>query len=1667
MDSSNTTNTVPAEEERAQLPATYFYPDTWKPEVPNESPLPYELAKFHWCAGLDANKRNNVFFLSKTDIIFGLGSTYHILNIETLERRIFFSKDGKGIGAIAVHPNKQWFAIGEKGTWPNVYIYDYPDLRLYRILRKGTEKAYSAMAWSPSGTKLATVGSEPDYMLTVWDWINERVILKCKAFGQEVYSVSFSPAYEEQIITSGTAHIRFWKMAKTFTGLKLQGDLGKFGQVELSDIAGYAELPDGKVLSGSEYGNLLLWEGALIKAVLTLKDGSPCHGGAVETVLLLKDTFLTAGTDGYLKWWDLNQVDLAEPEEGFEVPIECTKQVLIGDHAEILSLVMGEECWIALDKKGKLWRISDDYLDHKVILDFHAGPVNDLIVSPDHNVAISIGQDSKTRLWDFVSQKEVYSNSWIGSGTCLAWWPQSRYNNGKIVIAGFDNGIIRLLYLGPKSFELLGAWKAHDTAVLKAEYSKDGKKLITAASDNTFFFFDVMEDGNLEPVCLSRVDSKITDMVWHPESNRVLISLESGSVVEVNSPNRDSLNTSASYEVDLPQRRWTIKMMEFQKKKDDEEVDFFRMPRREEKQETPEWPPAAINCCVYNPANNHQFVLSVEKPYNNFLYICSFDKDRPISAIPTSEPAAISFSTSKNFLISAHKDGSFEIRPFGSMDKYLKYRPHDGYTHITTAQLTYNENYAVSAAADGTLFITELYPAYIIETAATGRMPQTQAEGKFELGVSTLGIENRPDRIKTLSDDITDPSIYSIQMDKLKTDEDKKRAIAEMKKEKKRQEIAALRAEFEALRRENEATDPKYKLTEEELRVDPEYYETLVRRNKELEEEVEKEVAWGKAFHQLALDKYRKYFLENVAVERFSVHSLKGPENVTSFRVTHPSEFLTTNLEMIQNAIEEEKMRHGSVISETESIMSPGRFSQHTADHHSEMHEETKAEFKLTVQAQTSSKTDKKKTRAQEMMEERTRDREARKVRMDNLKKQKPPEDVIDPVDQREIDIAMATMGDFKLKTSPDYVVPENQTVNAAKKRRQMFLLMESAHNLKMDLNSRLLALRENKVRLIDWIKRHNSRIHEINAELGVEEELFEPSFKDDEWPENSYLITDEDIEMFERVKKEREKNKSFNPYGADKKVEEQKQVSEDKPRVRDTRRHTTKLNSDSEKGFKAHKELKLMNEKRALQSDISKRVEQFDEALKQQLEQKYLLESDLKQIDMKLITFYQELLLLNDKEPEDRELSNKMNKLREDKAVLMAEIAEITRQYETQKQDSEEITKKQNEIYEKFNNKVDENNPHYEFLLSVLDKKVKRRKQKKKKDSEAESEEGAEEDEDEEEEEEESDLSDDSDDESEQNEDLCPNDCDMNLFDEIIQLREERLDLADMAAEKTQIMLDLKKKTEDIEKKERVINQAIARTDQEIQEFQREKMKQLNQIIVALMLAQDQLQTIEGNSLPDTLDHSVLFTHAELEKLKNRIFELKDEKEDCKNRKKKLMKDQRDEEKNIKLLTKEKEEAQKKFEAIQALKFGQKIKLDNLKYAESSEHLAKLKTDFSKVERDAINRIEESKSKLANTREMLNKVTERNTTLIKKRTAILSKILEFNNKLDLGNQDMFKEEDESEKDFDKQERERLKNLLELQRREIETLKTEINLFRRKGGHIYTKMSANKRANIG
>ena len=70
-------------------------------------------------------------------------------------------------------------------------------------------------------------------------------------------------------------------------------------------------------MSGSEDGNLLLWEGNFIKCVINTPGGKKAHEGNIECIELLTDEgrFLTAGVDGWLRWWSFEMIDAADIDD--------------------------------------------------------------------------------------------------------------------------------------------------------------------------------------------------------------------------------------------------------------------------------------------------------------------------------------------------------------------------------------------------------------------------------------------------------------------------------------------------------------------------------------------------------------------------------------------------------------------------------------------------------------------------------------------------------------------------------------------------------------------------------------------------------------------------------------------------------------------------------------------------------------------------------------------------------------------------------------------------------------------------------------------------------------------------------------------------------------------------------------------------------------------------------------------------------------------------------------------------------------------------------------------------------------------------------------------------------------------------------------------------------
>ena len=100
-----------------------------------------------------------------------------------------------------------------------------------------------------------------------------------------------------------------------------------------------------------------------------------------------------------------------------------------------------------------------------------------------------------------------------------------------------------------------------------------------------------------------------------------------------------------------------------------------------------------------------------------------------------------------------------------------------------------------------------------------------------------------------------------------------------------------------------------------------------------------------------------------------------------------------------------------------------------------------------------------------------------------------------------------------------------------------------------------------------------------------------------------------------------------------------------------------------------------------------------------------------------------------------------------------------------------------------------------------------------------------------------------------------------------------------------------MKKENESLVKKEKVIDSALKNTETEIQEFQTQKQKKLNELSVVVPLRFHQIQNLIQKSIPLDLSSSLVFTNEGIVKLQERIKELEQERINVKKQHKELKK--------------------------------------------------------------------------------------------------------------------------------------------------------------------------------
>ena len=238
-----------------------------------------------------------------------------------------------------------------------------------------TTSKISTMAFDPHQNRLATVGSDPDYLITIWELQSGAPSLRSKAFSQDTYCLQFHPQLANTLVTCGVGHLKYWRIANTFTGLKLQGTIGKFAMAELCDITSVIYLDEFRVLTGTNMGMLLLWESGIVRTQISAKGKKVCHDGAIDFLKLVGDDIITGGHDGYIRRWSRKPFDSIGDSDPFLMEIdEITAISTDGAQIRQIESVNNESSYVIQDCRGKILKFNQKNQEIEVILSSMVGP---------------------------------------------------------------------------------------------------------------------------------------------------------------------------------------------------------------------------------------------------------------------------------------------------------------------------------------------------------------------------------------------------------------------------------------------------------------------------------------------------------------------------------------------------------------------------------------------------------------------------------------------------------------------------------------------------------------------------------------------------------------------------------------------------------------------------------------------------------------------------------------------------------------------------------------------------------------------------------------------------------------------------------------------------------------------------------------------------------------------------------------------------------------------------------------------------------------------------------------------------------------------------------------------------------------------------------------------
>ena len=510
------------------MPTTFTRDDA---DRSNESPK--ESLTLEWVHGYNGRDCTapNLGYSNDGHLVYAIAALAVVLDPVKRVQRHFMGHDDD-VTALALSTDRTLCATGQcVGTGdrpPKIMVWNIRTLEVIAEFNPGREyRAVVALCFSPDGRYVASVGSDNQHSLILWDTKTGDKLDEAKTMTgtpPTTYGVVWSP-FTREIVTYGVNSIKFFAVGKDPRGRPLltQGLVGEFGKAGVHVVGSACFLPSGDVISGHPDGSLCTWRTA--KCI----GRTPAHGSGppyrrpdgkvtklgVRALVFNKLTgeLFSGGADGLVKCWDASSGSLGKPiwrlpmNRGPDDP-EAPKPI------RALDFLPGSQALVVGNLGCEIWE-ANPYPFPLVV--GHSRPALDVAIPPSmphlYATTSSIG---RVLFWNAEERKRegvVLVSKPVRS---LAFHPTR-----SLMACGTAEGGIVVVDVTDLRQPKQVAWiKTMSAAIDEMKFSPDGSRLACGSHDQCIDIYDTTT-WKRTVRCVGH-SSTVTHVDWSTDSSKLM-----------------------------------------------------------------------------------------------------------------------------------------------------------------------------------------------------------------------------------------------------------------------------------------------------------------------------------------------------------------------------------------------------------------------------------------------------------------------------------------------------------------------------------------------------------------------------------------------------------------------------------------------------------------------------------------------------------------------------------------------------------------------------------------------------------------------------------------------------------------------------------------------------------------------------------------------------------------------------------------------------------------------------------------------------------------------------------------------------------------------------------------------------------------------------------------